>query len=761
MVAEKKKRGKRIFIGIILVLAVLLLLVFIIASPLIKHLIEKYDTKYTGREITVGSVFLNPIAGSATARNLKLYEKNGDSVFASVKSMYVNVGLLKLLSGTYDISSLKITKPVIHITRKDTTFNFSDLMQRFAKTDTVQKKKLHLNIRNIKVKQGSLSFTDLNVPVTYNIDSINFSSPGVFWDVDTISGEFSLIPDKGLFSGNFTFNQNSYDYRVAMNLENFNLGMFENYIRKIGGSGRLRADVNMKLNVEGNIHEPMKFKSDGRIEVDDFHFGADTTTDYASFNRFLLNIRQLDLADKKLYFDSIILDKPAILYQIFDTLDNFRRIFRPHVTAKAAEKADSVSYFTSLEGADYFINKLALNDGKIEVNDYSIAEKFSMIINQFNINADSVDKLKKRVKVTLKGKMIPAGSFNAALSMNPRNEKYFDFNYQFQNIPATIFNPYIITYTSYQLDRGTIEMHGDWSVRDNAINAFNHFVVIDPRDTRRVKGKVTKRVPLPLIMAFVRERGSVIDYEIPVKGSLKDPKFKLGDVITDIIKNILVKPPTTPYRINVKNVENKVEKTLTVTWKMRQTSIDADQEKFLKRIAGFLKDNPEAVITVQPIVYEEKEKENILLFEAKKKYFYESKGEKVRPLSKDDSMKVENLSSKDHAFVKYINSKIKNPDLLTIQERCYRYLDKGVVDKQFRNMVEARKNSFMKYFRDTKSDKQVEFFNMKNEIPVNWFSYYDINYKGDVPESLSKAFEKLYEFNSEPPRRKYFNLRRE
>jgi hypothetical protein len=604
------------------------------------------------------------------------------------------------------------------------------------------------------VKQGSLSFTDLDIPITYNIDSVNFSSPGVFWDVDTISGEFSLIPNQGLFSGNFTFNRNDYDYRVAMNLKNFNLRMFENYIRKIGGSGRLRADVIMKLNLQGNAHEPMKFKSDGRIEVDDFHFGADTATDYVSFNRFLLKIQQLDLADKKLYFDSIILDKPAFLYQIYDTLDNFRRIFKPHVTAKA--KADSVSYLTSLKGADYFINKLALNEGKIEINDYSIAEKFSMIINQFNINADSVDKLKRRVKVTVNAKMIPAGSFNAALSMNPKNEKDFDFNYQFKNIPATIFNPFIVTYTSYQLDRGTIEMHGDWTVRDKAINSFNHFVVIDPRDTRRVKGKETKNVPLPLIMAFVRERGSVIDYEIPVKGSLDNPKFKLGDVIKGIITNILVKPPTTPYRLSVKNVENKVDKILSVTWKMRQTKIDGDQEKFVKRIAGFLKDNPQAIITVQPIVYEEKEKENILLFEAKKKYFYESKGKEVRPLSKDDSMKVENLSSKDHAFVKYINSKIKYPDLLTIQERCYRYLDKGVVDKQFRNMIEARKNSFMKYFRDTKSEKQVEFLNMKNEIPVNWFSYYNINYKGDVPETLSKAFEKLYEYNSEPPRRKYF-----
>ena len=304
-------------------------------------------------------------------------------------------------------------------------------------------------------------------------------------------------------------------------------------------------------------------------------------------------------------------------------------------------------------------------------------------------------------------------------------------------------------------------MHGDWSVRENNLQSLNHFLVIDPRNTKkRVRGKDTKWVPLPLIMSFVREPGSVIDYEIPIKGDLKDPKFKISDVLSDLLKNILVKPPTTAYRLQVRNLEKEIEKSLSVKWRMRQTRIEDNQDKFLKDIADFLKDNPEAYLVVRPVYHVEKEKENILMFKAKKKYFFESQKKKVTALSEDDSMKVEKISSKDSSFIKFMNNSIKNPGLLTMQEKCYLYVGKDVVENQFKAIVEGRKNAFMQFFVDNNTSKRVEILDIKNQVPNTWFSYFDINYKGDVPEELSEAFNKLYEIDRDPPRREYFDLRR-
>ena len=123
-------------------------------------------------------------------------------------------------------------------------------------------------------------------------------------------------------------------------------------------------------------------------------------------------------------------------------------------------------------------------------------------------------------------------------------------------------------------------------------------------------------------MAFVRERGSVIDYQIPVKGNLNDPKFKIWDIISDLFRNILVKPPTTPYRLEVKNVENKIEKNLIVKWRMRQQEIEEGQEKFMKNISEFLKKTRRLILSCNRIFMKRKKGESPL-FEAKKKYFFQ------------------------------------------------------------------------------------------------------------------------------------------
>src|SRR5438045_7301912 len=101
-------------------------------------------------------------------------------------------------------------------------------------------------------------------------------------------------------------------------------------------------------------------------------------------------------------------------------------------------------------------------------------------------------------------------------------------------------------------------------------------------------------------MSFVRDYRNVIDYEIPITGSLKNPKFHLKDVIFDILGNIFVKPVMTPYRMEVKHIETEIEKSLTLTWSIRQTVLRSEQEKFLKKIADFLEENPEATIVVHP-----------------------------------------------------------------------------------------------------------------------------------------------------------------
>jgi hypothetical protein len=265
---------------------------------------------------------------------------------------------------------------------------------------------------------------------------------------------------------------------------------------------------------------------------------------------------------------------------------------------------------------------------------------------------------------------------------------------------------------------------------------------------------------MPLIMSLIRERGNVIDYEIPMTGNLKNPKFHFHDVLMDLLTNIFVKPATGPYRMQVKNIETEIEKSLTLKWTVRQHSLLPNQEKFVNAMVDFLIKNPEASIAVYPIQYAEKEKEHILFFEAKKKYFLLSEDKNAPFLSEDDSLKVDKMSVKDSLFVHYLNKKVSGNMLFTIQEKCNKFIGSAIVNAKFKQLNKEREDAFMFDFKKNGVQNCVKMSIGENNIPYNGFSFYKIAYKGEIPEALLKAYRKMNELNDEAPRKKFKNDRK-
>ena len=262
-----------------------------------------------------------------------------------------------------------------------------------------------------------------------------------------------------------------------------------------------------------------------------------------------------------------------------------------------------------------------------------------------------------------------------------------------------------------------------------------------------------------LAMFVAREKGNVIDFQVPITGNLNDPKFHLYDVIINVVKNIFVKPVTTPYRMKVTSLETEMEKSLSVNWLLRNNSLEPAEEKFVKRIANFLKKNPEASITVTPKQYELKEKEYILFYEAKKKYFLLKHKRSLNTFTEEDSTEVDKMSIKDSLFVHFLESQLNDSLLFTIQDKCARFIDLSAVNKQFNLLNQQRKAVFMAYFKEESVEKQIKFSIGEPVIPFYGFSFYKIEYKGGFPESLITAYRKMNELNAQSPRKKYKNER--
>jgi len=84
------------------------------------------------------------------------------------------------------------------------------------------------------------------------------------------------------------------------------------------------------------------------------------------------------------------------------------------------------------------------------------ARNFLPDINPLFIIADSINRNHRRVNVSLRSGIQPYGYISVSLSINPKDKEDFDLQGHLQKIPATMFNPYLVSYSSYDLDRGPL-----------------------------------------------------------------------------------------------------------------------------------------------------------------------------------------------------------------------------------------------------------------------------------------------------------------
>ena len=769
------KKTLYIFISAIIIIAVVII-VFI--SPITKYLVEKYDEKYTGRKITLDWAYVNPFTGYIHFNDLKIYELKSDSIFLSADGLSGNFAMHKMLSKTYELTELSLTRPKGIIIQDKKDFNFNDLVEKFSSKDSSgpDKAPVHFNILSLKINDGEFHYREKLIPINYFIKEVNIECTGKHWDADTTAAQFSFLSGTGSgdVKGNFTINLKNLDYRYAAVVHKFDLKILGQYLEDLTNYGNFAANLDADMKSTGNFKDQENVTISGMLAINDFHFGKNSKEKYASFDKLVLAINELSPKNHKYLFDSVSLSHPYIKYERYDSLDNIQTMFGKGGANIEAAKTDPAKFNLIIEIARYIkvlsrnffqsyykINRLAIYNGDLKFNDYSISEKFSMALNPLYVFADSIDKNNQRVEVSLNSDIKPYGEATVTLSINPKDSGEFDMHYRFQKLPVSMFNPYTISFTSFPLDRGTLEFNGTWNVRNGIIKSDNHLVVVDPRVTKRIRKKDIEWIPMPLVMSFIRARGNVIDYEIPITGNLKNPQFNLHDIFVDLVENIFVKPATTPYRTQVKNIETEIEKSLTFKWQMRQSAVPGNQEKFIERTANFLKENSGASITVHPQQYAIKEKEYILLFEAKKKYFMFTNNKNGQSFNEEDSEKVDKMSVKDSLFVHYLNRQVNDSMVFTIQDKCARLIDSDIINAKFKQLNQDRENAFVSYFKERKVEKQVKVSAGENVLPYNGFSFYKIEYEGEFPESLIKAYREMNELNDKAPRDKFKKERKQ
>jgi hypothetical protein len=140
-----------------------------------------------------------------------------------------------------------------------------------------------------------------------------------------------------------------------------------------------------------------------------------------------------------------------------------------------------------------------------------------------------------------------------------------------------------------------------YKIDQRKLDAQQHFVVDQLELGDRVDSPDAIHAPFKLAVALLKDRNGVIDLNLPMNGSLDDPKFRIGPVIWHIFVNLIVKAATAPFAL-IGHLFGGGEHVNEIEFGAGSAQLPPPAKEQLASIAKALKDRPQLKLDI-PIVY--------------------------------------------------------------------------------------------------------------------------------------------------------------
>ncbi|MDK2745139.1 MAG: DUF748 domain-containing protein [Nitrospira sp. BO4] len=156
----------------------------------------------------------------------------------------------------------------------------------------------------------------------------------------------------------------------------------------------------------------------------------------------------------------------------------------------------------------------------------------------------------KKADVNLAGKVGRAAPLKIAGKINPLSEDAFtDLIITLGGMDLTPSSPYTGKYVGYGLSRGKLSLDLRYKVSQKVLEAENLVHVDQLTFGEKTNSPDATSLPVPLIVALLKDRKGMIEIDMPIRGNLKDPDFKYGKVVISTLLNLLGKVVASPFAL--------------------------------------------------------------------------------------------------------------------------------------------------------------------------------------------------------------------
>ena len=183
--------------------------------------------------------------------------------------------------------------------------------------------------------------------------------------------------------------------------------------------------------------------------------------------------------------------------------------------------------------------------------DQSLTRHFNTSIEEFNgtIRDLTLPGLTK-AGVDIRGKVSALAPFEVTGSIMPdATNPFVDLKLTLKNDDLTSFTPYTEKFAGHALNKGKLSFDLSYKIANRKLEAANVIAIDQFTFGPRNDSTSATKLPVKLAVALLKDRNGRIDLDLPVSGSLDDPKFSIAGLVWKAVVNILVKAATSPFSL--------------------------------------------------------------------------------------------------------------------------------------------------------------------------------------------------------------------
>jgi hypothetical protein len=197
------------------------------------------------------------------------------------------------------------------------------------------------------------------------------------------------------------------------------------------------------------------------------------------------------------------------------------------------------------------IGSIVITNAQINFTDRSMSPNVNLAIQQASgtIAGISTEDL-QHADVNLHALVDNVGPVDITGHINPfSGTQTNQIKISVKDVDLTPASPYAGKFAGYRIARGKLNLDLEYDLVGKKLSSKNVVTLDQFTFGQKVNSPEATHLPVRLAIAILKDRQGKIILDVPVEGSLDDPKFRIGKVVGRVIVNLLEKVATSPFSL--------------------------------------------------------------------------------------------------------------------------------------------------------------------------------------------------------------------